>query len=162
MRSLPFSFLVVALAHGIAAQTPFSSNDSAVVALVGQTIIEHTADLITRTTFDTTAIPLEITLPTDDPTGRWRRLDDRLMRLLHGRPVRPTDDARQQVVLARLRISGDTVDVVVEVTIGCRGSRGYRFGAAYLVTNVFDHRRWVLVRSGQIFPYDVIACRAWW
>ena len=106
---------VVTLATPGTVTAQFTVNESTVFEALGSALIEKASGWLLRASRDTTSIALEITLPEGATTPQWVSLRDFLMRSLHGRPPRESDQERHVLTLAADFVGSDTLRAFIEV-----------------------------------------------
>ena len=95
----------------------FQVNDSIVVELVGQAIVEKSATLFMRAAREGTQVALQVTLPEGATSHQWQRFLDHLTLSLRGRELLTSDNFQYLINASRLRITRDTMRIGLNVGI---------------------------------------------
>jgi hypothetical protein len=95
-------------------------NDSVVVAVVGQVIVEKSAHLFLRAALEGTQVPFQVTLPEGATSPRWQAFLDHLMLSLRGRDLQTPDNLQYIIEIRGLSLGTDTMRIWLHVGIRWR------------------------------------------
>jgi hypothetical protein len=109
----------VAVTAQVARSSPeaFRVNDSIVVAVVGQVIVEKSAHLLVRAALEGTQVPFQVTLPEGATSHQWQVFLDHLMESLRGRSLQTPDNLQYVIETRGLQLGVDTMRIGLFVGI---------------------------------------------
>ena len=112
-------------------------NESAIVQLLGEAMVEKTSSLFLRAARVGTDVPLEVTLPNGATSYLWQAFLDHLMLSLRGRNLQTPDNYKYIIDASSVTIGRDTIRAVLDVGIRtrCRG--------AWLADGMSYHLLWI-------------------